>query len=124
MKPFIWSCIAAIMMLASCQHSSKSFMEGTFVSHQSGEYSISKDTLIIRLLGRGDQYQVIRKSTFQTIRNGKLQPRQQKVREYIAQLDPTTKVLLIDAQGVRISFLPDKNSLLLSQRMYTKVIMD
>ena len=96
-------------------------IEGTYASYESGEYSISKDTLVIIAYGDQGDYQVIRKSGFQTVRNGKLQPKEQKIREYIGRFDPNTKVLIIDAQGKKISFFPDKNSLLLMQREYHKV---
>lgn len=123
MKRLIFSCLAALLVLVSCQNKTKSFMEGVYVSYETGEYSISKDTLVIRKFAE-DEYQIIRKSTFQTIRNGKLQPQQQKIREYMGRFEPKTKVLVLDAQGKQITFFLDKGSLLFAQRVYTKVIKD
>ncbi|TKC04227.1 hypothetical protein [Pedobacter frigoris] len=118
----LFSCVAALLFFASCENSTKSYIDGTYASYESGEYSISKDTLVIMPYGDKGDYQVIRKSSFQTVRNGKLQPKEQKIREYMGRFDPKTKMLIIDAQGKKISFFPDKNSLLLMQREYHKVV--
>lgn len=118
----LFSCFALLVFLVSCGGNRNSGIDGTYASYESGEYSISKDTLVIIPYGDNGEYQVIRKSAFQTIRNGKLQPIEQKIREYMGRFDPKKKVLFIDAQGKRISFFPDKGSLLLMQREYHKVV--
>lgn len=97
-------------------------IDGTYASYESGDYSISKDTLVIIPYGDQGDYQVIRKSSFQTVRNGKLQPKGQKIREYMGRFDEQSGMLIIDAQGKKISFFPDQNSLLLMQREYHKVL--
>jgi hypothetical protein len=97
-------------------------IDGTYASYESGDYSISKDTLVIIPYGDQGDYQVIRKSSFQAVRNGKLQPTAQQIREYMGRLDPKSGMLIIEAQGKKISFLPDQNSLLLMQREYHKVV--
>ena len=96
-------------------------IDGTYASYESGDYSISKDTLVIIPYGDQGDYQVIRKSSFQAVRNGKLQPSAQKIREYMGKIDQSG-VLIIEAQGKKITFLPDQNSLLLMQREYHKVV--
>lgn len=120
-KAIVFGCFAAMLFFASCENSIKSSIDGTYASYESGEYSISKDTLVIMPYGDQGDYQVIRKSAFQTVRNGKLQPSERKIREYVGRFDGKTKMLIIDAQGKKISFFPDKNSLLLMQREYHKV---
>ncbi|MES2458879.1 MAG: hypothetical protein V4594_25235 [Bacteroidota bacterium] len=122
LKAQLLSCFAALLCLASCGRSNSPTIEGTYASYESGDYSISKDTLVIMSYGDNGDYQVIRKSTFQTVRSGKLQPKEQKIREYMGRFDEKTKTLIIDAQGKKISFFPGKNSLLLMQREYQKVI--
>lgn len=116
-------CFAALLVfaLASCTTGEKSVIEGSYASQESGDYSISKDTLVIMPYGDEGDYQVIRKSSFVAVRNGRLQPREQKIREYVGHLEQKTRTLVIDSQGRKISFFPDKNSLLLMQREYIKV---
>ena len=97
-------------------------IDGTYASYECGDYSISKDTLVIIPYGDQGDYQVIRKSSFQTVRNGKLQPTAQKIHEYMGSFDPKSGMLIIDAQGKKISFFPDQNSLLLMQREYHKLL--
>ena len=86
-KALLFSGLAALLFFASCGRSNKSTIEGTYASYESGEYSISKDTLVIIPYGDNGDYQVIRKSSFQTVRGGKLQPKEQKIREYMGRFD-------------------------------------
>ena len=120
LKYHLGCCLAALMLVTSCSRSAVT-VEGTYASQESGEYSISKDTLVIIPYGEDGNYQVIRKSAFQAIRGGKLQPQEHKIREYMGKYDPKLRVLLMDAAGKKISFFPGKNSLLLMQREYHKV---
>lgn len=118
-------CFASLLVLAltlaSCTRDEKLAIEGTYASQESGEYSISRDTLVIMPYGDEGDYQVIRKSSFVAVRSGKLQPREQKIREYVGHLEEKTRTLVIDSQGRKISFFPGKNSLFLMQREYKKV---
>ncbi|NQX56880.1 hypothetical protein HQN86_24900 [Pedobacter panaciterrae] len=112
-------CLAALVLFASCNRGDA--VTGTYASQESGEYSISRDTLVIIPYGDQGDYQVIRKSAFQTIRAGKLQATEHKIREYMGKYDSKLRVLLMDAAGKKITFFPGKNSLLLMQREYHKV---
>ena len=120
LKYHLSCCLAALMLMASCGRNAVT-VEGTYASQESGEYSISKDTLVIIPYGDHGDYQVIRKSAFQAIRGGKLQPQERKIREYVGKYDPKLRVLLMDDAGKKITFFPGKNSLLLMQREYHKV---
>jgi len=112
-------CVAALVLFASCNRGAA--VTGTYASQESGEYSISRDTLVIIPYGDQGNYQVIRKSAFQAIRGGKLQATEHKIREYMGRYDSKLRVLLMDDAGKKITFFPDKNSLLLMQREYHRV---
>lgn len=115
-------CLALVMMLGSCGRGSGVSIAGTYVSHESGEYSISKDTLLILPSGGDGNYKVIRRSGFQKIREGKLQPEEIKVLEYTGRYDADLALLEIDGEEKRIRFFAGGKSLLLVKREYQKVV--
>lgn len=115
-------CLAVIAMLASCSRNSDVSVAGTYVSEESGEYSISKDTLLILSADGDKNYQVIRRSGFQKIREGKLQPEEIKVQEFSGIYDPESSTLAIDGGDKRIRFFAGGKSLLLVKREYKKVV--
>ncbi|TCD03169.1 hypothetical protein [Pedobacter psychroterrae] len=117
----LW-CFALVLMLGSCGRGSGLSVAGTYVSHESGEYSISKDTLLILVAGGEHNYQLIRRSGFQRIREGKLQPEEIKVQEFTGQFDPESLVMRLDGEDKQIRFFAGGNSLLLAKREYQKVI--
>lgn len=107
--------------LLACRNNS-SLIEGTYGDYATSEYSIARDTIVIQAHGGPGEYKVIRKSAYQAIKNGKLQPEKREVHEFIGHFDPEAKALLIDAQGKKITFFPDKGIILVNQREYTKVV--
>jgi len=115
-------CLAVILMLASCGRSSDASVTGTYVSSESGEYSISKDTLLILSADGDKNYRVIRRSGFQKIRSGKLQPEQIQVQEYFGKFDAETATLAFDGEDRQIRFFTGRKSLLLHKREYQKVV--
>jgi len=112
----------AVLMLASCDRSSGDKVTGTYVSTESGEYSISKDTLLILNVDGEKDYRVIRSSGFQKIRSGKLQPEEIKVQEFFGKYDAETAILAIEGEDKRIRFFAGGKSLLLVKREYQKVL--
>jgi len=118
----VLGCMAVMLMLASCGRSSDTSIAGTYVSQESGEYSISKDTLLILPSGGDENYRVIRRSGFQKIREGKLQPEEVKVLEYTGRYDADLALLEIDGEDKRIRFFAGGKSLLLVKREYKKVV--
>lgn len=117
----LW-CLTIVLMLGSCGRGSGLSVAGTYVSHESGEYSISKDTLLILATGGEENYQLIRRSGFQRIRDGKLQPEEIKVQEYSGKYDPETATLVIDGDDKQVRFFAGGKSLLLAKREFHKVI--
>ncbi|WP_461791488.1 hypothetical protein [Pedobacter sp.] len=121
-KALLCGCFAVLLFFASCNYGNSPDIEGSYTSYQSGEYSISKDTLVIvRYGGKGD-YQVVRRSGFQRVRDGKLMPMEHRVQDFIGRFDPETGTLTIASDGKKISFLPEGRSLLLMQREYHKMV--
>jgi hypothetical protein len=120
-KALLCGCFAALLFLASCTGSNRPAIEGSYTSYQSGEYSISNDTLVVTAYGDMGDYQVIRRSGFQRVRNGKLMPKEYQVKDLTGRFDPETGTLDIGTEGRKISFLPDRNSLLLMQREYQRI---
>ena len=117
----LW-CLALVLMLGSCGRGAGLSVAGTYVSHESGEYSISKDTLLILAAGGADNYQLIRRSGFQRIRDGKLQPEEMKVQEYTGKYDPKSLVIRLDGEDKQVRFFAGGKSLLLAKREYHKII--
>jgi hypothetical protein len=121
-----FSCLAIVMLLltlfSSCGRNSDNSIAGTYVSQESGEYSISKDTLLILPTGGDGNYKVIRRSGFQKIREGKLQPEEIKLLEYTGRYDAYQDLLEIDGEARRIRFFAGGKSLLLVKREYQKVV--
>lgn len=120
-KALLCGCFAALLFFASCNYGNSPDIEGSYTSYQSGEYSISRDTLVISHDAGRDIYHVIRRSGFQRVRNGKLMPREHQVQDFIGRFDPETGTLDMGTEGKKISFLPDR-SLLLMQREYKKLV--
>jgi hypothetical protein len=115
-------CLAMVLMLGSCGRGSGLSIAGTYVSHESGEYSISRDTLLILPVGGEGNYKVIRRSGFQKIREGKLQPEEIRVLEYSGRYDADLALLEIDGEEKWIRFFAGGKSLLLVKREYQKVV--
>jgi len=112
---------ALLLLLASCGKGPKD-IAGTYASYVAGEYSISKDTLVIsKYDGDGDSYQVVRNSAFQKVRNGKLQAEEHKSRTFVGRYDVDSGMLDIEATGKQIHFDLEKGTLLMMQREYKKV---
>ncbi|MES2456352.1 MAG: hypothetical protein V4594_12460 [Bacteroidota bacterium] len=117
----LW-CLALVLMLGSCGRGAGVSVAGTYVSHETGEYSISKDTLLILAAGGEDNFQLVRRSGFQRIREGKLQAEEIKVQEFSGQFDPESLVMRLDGEDKQIRFFAGGKSLLLAKREYGKVI--
>ena len=109
--------VVLMLLLFGCGQSAS--IAGTYVSRESGEYSLSRDTLVIAAASGGDNYSVIRRSAFQKVRNGKLQPEERKGFEYTGKYDSDTGLLVLDGEDKRIRFF--SGGLMLVKREYAKV---
>ena len=96
-------------------------MEGTYVKAISSEYSTGSDTLEISAISReNNNYQINRKSNFQRVVRGRLAKPEQKSERWIAIYDPGQKILKEVTKGKILSFIPEKNMLLVGKSVYHK----
>jgi hypothetical protein len=115
--------IAAICLLAACQSKTakvQSFIDGIYVNHAQSEYGIADDTLIIKQVD-GNNYQIMRRTTYQAIRNGKLFPKHSKVQNLNAIWDSNKQELDELITGRVFRFDVAKKLLLINQASYHKI---
>jgi hypothetical protein len=99
-----------------------SFISGTYVREFEGEYSKGHDTLVISQPNQDNNfYSIQHNSSFQKIREGQLQPIEYKSEKWTAVFDEKTNVLLEQKKGKQITFLPDKNELMLGESHFQKM---
>jgi protein involved in sex pheromone biosynthesis len=123
MKATFKMMIAAILLLAACQsknNQTEDFIPGTYVNGAKGEYAIANDTLIIKQV-HGNNYQIIRRTTYQAIRNGHLLPKHSKVENLNAVWDSNKQELDELITGRIFRFDTDKKLLLIKQATYQKI---
>lgn len=115
--------IGAIALLTACQSKSiqtQNFIPGTYVNAAKGEYAIAHDTIIIRQVD-GNKYQIIRRTTYQAIRNGHLLPKHSKVENLNAVWDSYKQELDELITGRVFRFDTGKKLLLINQAAYQKI---
>jgi hypothetical protein len=99
-----------------------SFIPGTYVRVFEGEYSKGHDTLIINQPDEKNNYYIIEhNSSFQKIREGRLLPVEYMSETWIAVYNEKDKVLAEQKKGKLISFLPEKEELLLGSDVFNKL---
>lgn len=111
--------LAVILMLLLFGCGQSASIAGTYVSRESGEYSLSRDTLVIAAASGEGNYSVVRRSAFQKVRAGKLLPEERKVFQYTGRYDSAAGLLVLDGEDKRIRFF--SGGLMLVKREYTKV---
>jgi len=109
--------VILMLLLFGCGQSAS--IAGTYVSRQSEDYGSSRDTLVIVPAAGEDNYSVLRRSTFRRLREGKLQPEEQKVFQYTGRYDSAAGLLVLDGEDKRIRFFT--GGLMLVRREYKKV---
>jgi hypothetical protein len=99
-----------------------SFIAGTYARAFEGEYSIGHDTLIISQPDAANNfYNIQHNSSYQKIREKQLQPMEYKSENWMAIFDEKTNMLLEQKKGKQITFLPDKNELMLGSSHFKKI---
>ena len=78
----------ALLLLAACKSNDHN---GLYVNHTEGQYSIADDTLILQ------DTLVINRTGFQKIRNGVIQPKEYKVKQW-GQHSPDAPVIRFDGK--------------------------
>jgi hypothetical protein len=121
--------MASVSILLSCSNPKEkatekitSFISGTYVREFEGEYSTGHDTLLISQPNADNNFYIIQhNSPFQKIREKQLQPIEYKSENWTAVFDQKTNVLLEQKKGKQITFLPDKNELMLGGSHFRKI---
>jgi len=119
---------AFIAIVLSCNNNKNStdnilsFIPGVYVRTFEGEFSIGHDTLIIIQPDlRSNYYTIQHNSSYQKIREKKLQPLEYKFENWIAMFNEKDNVLVEQKKGKVISFFPEENNLLLGNSRFHKI---
>jgi hypothetical protein len=100
----------------------KAFLPGTYVNIAEGEFSKAVDTLLIQKEGLdGNTYSIIRKVSFQRIKQGILQAKEYQSEHWIGIYDEKDKVLHETKRGRTLSYVPEESKLYLGNTEYEKV---
>jgi hypothetical protein len=124
----VLSTLLAILILAtSCQNSRneealQSFIPGVYVKFGESEYSKAWDTLEISEFNEvTNTYSIDHRVGFQSIIDGRLQPKDFTSERYVAVLNPTTFQLQDPSNGKLFTFSLEYQSLLVNSAEYKKV---
>ena len=117
---------AFLLVLFSCdstQHDTvREIIPGTYAQFFEHEMRTEYDTLVIKPISEtGNNYSLIRSSSFQRKLDGKLFPWEHSKEEWVAIYDEQRKVLNETRKGKLISFVPEKNMLLVGTTEYQKL---
>lgn len=118
--------IAYLLTLLACHFSKKdtvrSFIPGSYARFSDHQMRKEFDTLKIEPLSEsGNNYRLLRSSSFQKKLDGQSFPWEEKKEEWTAIYDEEKKVLQETSKGKIISFVPQKNILLVGSTEYKKI---
>jgi hypothetical protein len=94
-------------------------ISGIYVRSIQHEFATGADTLIVTPL-EGQMYQIVKRSGFQRIRDGKKLPYEHKVENRTGRYDAKSGVIQELQKGKVISFAPGENKLFLGGVPYKK----
>ena len=122
MKP----AIILLLLTAACRFSDgdmvKSFVAGTYVAEINQEFSTGNDTLfIIQISSSGENFKIIKHTTYRRRLDGKQFPLERKTRVSIGIYNKETKILTETPTGRIISFNPEKKELYVGAGVYNKI---
>ncbi|WP_299516611.1 hypothetical protein [Mucilaginibacter sp.] len=123
MKTTVKMMMAALLLLAACQSKNsqtQDFIPGTYVNAAKGDYAIANDTLVIKPVD-ANNYMIIRKTTYQAIRDGHLLPKHHKTEKLNAIWNTGKHELDETITGRIFRFDADKKLLLINQASYQKI---
>ncbi|MEH3112570.1 hypothetical protein [Pedobacter terrae] len=100
--------------------SNKSFIEGSYVNHDGGNYSVADDTLAIEHTS-ANNYLIYRRTGFNLIRDGEKGRRKHETEQWQCTYDEQTGVLTETKKGKTLTFYPDKGMLMVGSREYQKL---
>lgn len=100
----------------------KGTISGTYVRKAESEYSKAMDTLIVTPYDpKAGTYIILRRTGFNTIKNGRLQPKETKQERMITVWDDETRQLQELKEGKLFTFPSTGNELLAGTARYSKL---
>lgn len=121
MKTSIYLLLWLLLFGTACQQKkTENFIPGTYVNHSKGDYSIADDTLQVSLV-QGENYQILRRTGFNRVVDGKPGRREYDTETWSGLFDTKTGVINESRYGKVISFYPDSGLLRVNQRTYKKI---
>ena len=101
----------------------QSFIQGTYIRVFEGEYSKGHDTLIINQPDENNNYYIIEHNSilFRKSEDRQLLPVEYKSETWIAVYNEKEQVMTEQKKGKLISFLPEKDELLLGSNVFNKL---
>ncbi|RQO77734.1 hypothetical protein DBR40_07100 [Pedobacter sp. KBW01] len=120
-RNFIWAGIFLGFVLAGCNSlTGKSVLEGTYVSHSDGKYSVADDTLVVEK-GDGNLVLIHRRTGFRRLTDGKPGKKEYETEEWKAVWNAADGTLKELRKGRLLYLDRDSDGLILGRRVYRKV---
>ena len=114
--------ISSLFSCASKTDEIRAFIPGTYARVSDHEMRKEYDTLRLEVINyAGNNYWLVRSSTFQKKMDGQTFPWEHTKEEWTAIYDASRRVLTETRKGKVISFIPEKNSLLVGTTEYKKI---
>jgi hypothetical protein len=120
-RKFLWPGIMLGIVLAACNAlKDKSILEGTYINHSEGKYSVADDTLMVEE-GGGNLVLIHRRTGFNRVVDGELGKREYEKEEWKAVWDRDQGILRELRKGRLLYLDQDSARLILGKRVYRKV---
>ena len=112
----------SLWMACNNKQQVRDFIPGTYVNQAQSQYSIASDTLLLIRDEHSDNlYQIVRGTGFQRIKEGKLQPKEYKVKTLSGIWDEAKQTLQVTQDGSILVFQPDAQTLTVGSAIYHKL---
>lgn len=123
MKASIILIVLSTLLFYSCGGSkTQTAIPGTYVTHFQNEYSIAYDTLVISSYNKSDDiFNVNYKAGFNRIKDGKIQAKEFKNKQWKSNWDESKHSLLETETGTQLKFISEKQIILDGNMEYHKI---
>lgn len=123
MKTCIILTALAATLIAGCSRDKiRTFIPGTYVNQDSGEYSTAYDTLVIEQADKeSNNYRIHRKTGFRRVTRAKHGKWKYETEEWNALYDEGTKSMTETRKGKLLTFYPESKQLRVGRREYQKI---
>jgi hypothetical protein len=124
MKKYLFVSGLLFVLLACESHSDeiRAFIPGTYIRFSDDEMRKEYDTIKINVISeKGNNYSIIRSVSFQKKIDGREFPWEYTKEEWTAVYDESKRVLNETRKGKVISFVPEKNTLMVGTTEYKKL---